>query len=521
MSECSEVDRFSGSRQGAAPRPVIFGTALLSTASISKLALQCVLIPVFARVLGPGIFGLMSVAMSFVLLANMLSDGGMGAALIREHHSDRQLESTVYWLSVLIGIALATVICVAAWPIAIVYRQPELFPVLLALAPILIVSSSLSVANAKIIRAQRFDLFALGDVGCAVAGAAIGLAMAFHGYGIWSLVAQQLAFWLTKALWVSTAVGFRPDRCFRLKMARPLLRFSMNTLASNIADFVGKNFPILIVGGALGVNSVARYAMAYQLTRVAENVVSEPVNVATFSAVAGTRSRHDATEFVMTALRTLLLVLLPLFFGLALTADLLVPLVLGNKWLGTGPALAALAPGALMFCLYRFATGVLLGKGRAGRVLKLTLLTGAATSVGALLGVRLGVTWSVIGVSAGACVVAPLYIWSLAPPLHISVPQLLATGRTSVLATAVMAAAVVAVRWYAAGMSPVAELALAVIGGAVVFAATALLLGGSEIRSDFLKLRKRAVRKSRPQPEAWPFMPPAFDEHSPVTEPAA
>src|SRR5256885_738463 len=83
---------------------VLFGTALLSTASISKLALQCILIPVLARVLGPSAFGLMSIAMSFVLLANMLSDGGMGAALIREHNSDRQLESTVYWLSVVIGV---------------------------------------------------------------------------------------------------------------------------------------------------------------------------------------------------------------------------------------------------------------------------------------------------------------------------------------------------------------------------------------------------------------------------------
>jgi len=171
---------------------VVFGTALLSTASITKLLLQCILIPVLARVLGPRVFGEMSIAMSFVLLSNMLSDGGMCTAIIREHDVDRELESTVWWLSTLIGFALAGSICAIAWPVAVIYRQPELFRILLALAPILVVSSSLSVANARIVRSQRFGVFAAGDIGSATVSAGIGLWLAFRGFGIWSLVFQQL-----------------------------------------------------------------------------------------------------------------------------------------------------------------------------------------------------------------------------------------------------------------------------------------------------------------------------------------
>ncbi|MBV8975758.1 MAG: lipopolysaccharide biosynthesis protein [Alphaproteobacteria bacterium] len=498
-------------------RHVFFGTALLSTASITKLALQCTLIPVLARLLGPQIFGLMSVAMSFVLLANMLSDGGMGAALIREHKCDHELESTVYWLSVLIGLALASVVCLIAWPVAVVYHQPLLLSVMLALSPILIVSSSLCVPNARIIRSQRFDIFAIGDVCCAVVSAAVGLLLAFAGYGIWSLVWQQLSFWATKAIWISRSAGFKPARILRLKSARPLLRFSANTLASNIADFVSKNFPILIVGGTLGVASVARYAMAYQLTRVAETVVSDPVNLATFSAVANARRRREATEFVITALKILLLVLLPLFCGLALTADLLAPIVLGQRWIGTGPALAVLAPGALFFCLYRFATGVLLGKGLSGRAFKLTLLTGAATTLGTLLGVHAGVTGAVAGLSIGAASVAPLYLWSLARPLNVPVGALVAAGRTSVMATAVMAAAMLLLRWQVHdAVAPYIQLILAIGTGAASFIAAAMLLGGREIRAALRMLRNRSHTENVRQPSAWPFLPTPMDEAEPA-----
>jgi PST family polysaccharide transporter len=510
MNECSEVDcaeplTKQHDRRGSASH-VAFGTVLLSTASITKLALQCILIPVLARVLGPGIIGLMSLA--------MLSDGGMGAALIREHDPDRELESTVYWLSALMGVALAAAVWLLAWPISILYGQPSLFYVLLALAPILIVSSSLSVANARIVRSQRFDIFAIGDVGCAIIGAVVGLLTALHGFGIWSLVGQQLAFWAAKTMWVSWFAQFRPDLSLRLRAARPLLRFSANNLATNIADFIGKNAPVLIVGGALGVGSVARYSMAYQLTRVAETAVSDPVNLAAFSAVAGARKRREASDFVLTALRILMLVLLPLFCGLALTADLLAPVVLGGKWIGTGPALAALAPGALLLCVYRFVTAVLLAKGRSGRALKLTFVTGAATAGGTFLGVHYGVTWAIVGFSIGAALLAPIYLWSLARPMQLSIPSMLSTMRTSFAATAVMSCVVLLIRLQVRELSSVEQLILAVLSGALTFTAAALLLDGGAIRRDIARLRNRpAPEKKTSEPAAWPFLPTAQDEN--------
>lgn len=515
-----EAAKANGERR-AAPGRMMFGTALLSTASVTKLFLQCILIPVLARLLGPGIFGEMSIAMSFVLLANMLSDGGMGAALIRQQEASRDLESTVYWMSGLIGIGLAAAVAILSWPVALIYGQHDLLYVLLALAPILILSSGLSVANARIIREQRFEVFAVGDIGCAVLSAAAGVALAFEGFGIWSLVVQQLVFWIAKSVWITRAAAFRPARVLNLKLARPLFRFSANNLAANVADFAGKNAPILLVGGILGPASVARFSMSYQLTRVAEMVVSDPVNLATFAGVSAAASRHEARDFVMTSFRILLLLLLPLFAGIALTADLVAPIVLGGRWAGTGPALAALAPGALLLCLYRFATAVLLGKGRSGRTLKLTLLTGIATTLGTLAGVHFGVTWAVAGFSLGAAVLVPLYMMSLAHALAIPFARMARTCTASFVATAAMSVAVLVVRAESAGLVRSLQLGVAVAAGVLAFGVAAFLLGGREIVSDVLTLRRHATKERTAEPEAWPFLPPALDDTPAPSEPAA
>lgn len=469
---------------------VLFGTILLSTASITKMALQFVLVPVLARILGPRIFGEMSVAMSFVLLANMLSDGGMGPALVRESHPDGDLKSTIFWLSLLIGSALATAICIIAWPVSLLFKEPELFAVLCALSPILILSAALAVSNSEIVRVQRFDYFAAGDIGCAIVSAVVGLGLAFSGYGIWSLVGQQLTLWITKAIWISSVSRFRPRFVLRMKLARPLFRFSANNLAANVADFTGRATPIMIVSGILGIPTAGQYSMGYQLTNVVNTVVSNPVNVATFSAVAGAANRHAAASFVTKTLRVLMIVVAPLCAGIMLTADLAAPLLLGSKWAETAPVLVALTPGALVLCLNGFAGSAILGRGRSSRVFKLTLLTSIAMAAGTAIGAEWGVPWAAAGFSIGASLIAPLYAWSLARAVQIRVRDLLSPAMTGVIAVAVMSAAVLVARSQMGALAPLVQLAVAVAVGVATFAAIIWLLDGDQIRSDIASLRR-------------------------------
>lgn len=480
------------------PARALIGTFLMSTASISKLALQFLLIPILARLLGPKIFGLMSIAMSFIMLANVLSDAGMGAALVRDNNPSRELQSTVFWLAVSCGASMAITVSLAALPLSTWFQQPQLAPVLWALAPILVLSSALSVSNATIIRTQRFEIFAAGDFGCAIASAAVGVAMAADGYGVWSLVGQQLVLWVAKAAWVLGMTRFYPSPVIRLKLARPLLRFTFNNIAASFADFVGKSAPLLIVSRLLGVTAAGHYSMGYQLTRVADMVVSNPVNMVTFSAVAVAPNRQAAANFITTGLRLLMTGLAPLSVGLMLTADLAAPLLLGPKWNATAPVLAALAPGSLLVCVYGFSNSALLGKGRSGRMFKLTFLSSIAIAIATFVGARWGVEEGAAGFSAGAAVMLPLYVWSLAKVTRIPVTTLLSAAATSVSATAIMAGFVILARARSAGLDPALQLTIAVGTGIATYAGALFSIAGRQIRDDISRLKRKVPDKVQP-----------------------
>jgi O-antigen/teichoic acid export membrane protein len=482
------------------PARALVGTFLMSTASVSKLALQFLLIPILARLLGPNVFGLMSIAMSFVMLANVISDAGMGAALVRDANPSQELKSTVFWLAVACGTSMAVTVSLAAWPLALWFKQPQLAPLLWTLAPILILSSALSVSNATIIRSQRFEIFAAGEFGCAILSAAVGVTMALKGYGVWSLAGQQVVLWIAKSAWVLGMTRFCPSPVIRLKLARPLLRFTLNNIAASFTDFVGKSAPLLIVSRMLGITAAGYYSMGYQLTRVAEMVVSNPVNVVTFSAVAGAPNRHAAADFITTGLRVLMTGLAPLCAGLMLTADLAAPLLLGPKWNATAPVLAALAPGSLLVCVYGFANSALLGKGRSGRMFKLTFLSSITIAIGTFIGAQWGVRSAATGFSAGGALMVPLYIWSLAQASRISAGALLSGTAASLIATAVMAGFVLLARHESASLDPLLQLAIAVGVGLLTYGAALFGIGGRQIRTDIARLKRKRPDIVQPSP---------------------
>lgn len=469
---------------------VLLGTVMLSSANISKIALQFLLVPILARLLGPKVFGLMSVAMSFILFANVLSEGGMGAALVRDGDQDHELRSTVFWLSFLVGSSLAVLECAIAWPLASAFSQPMLAPVLCALSPILILSASLSVSNAQIVRSQRFDVFAVADVACALICAGTGIGLALSGFGIWSLVAQQILLWTTKAVWVMSVTRFRPALVFNLKLARPLLRFSAANLAANVTDFLGKSAPTVIVSGVLGIAAAGQYSMGYQLTRVADMVVSSPINVTTFSAVAVAPNRRVAASFVMAAMRILTAILGSLCVGLMLTADIAAPLLLGPKWTETAPVLAALAPGSLLVCLYAFATAALLGRGYSGAVFKLTFLTSAATVTATFIGAHFSIHWAAAGFSIGAAMLVPLYAWRLARAIRTTAWNLVSSTAGIWLAVIIMTAVVLIVRQHIAALGPVFQLLIVVGVGVATFLSALFLVEGRQLRTDVAWVRR-------------------------------
>jgi PST family polysaccharide transporter len=425
------------------------GALALTGASALRLGLQFAMLPILARLIGPAEYGLVALAMPFILLANVLSDGGMGYALGRQRDVSRDQESTVFWLSAGLGVTLSLACVAAAWPMGALMSQPRLPLLIVALSPILLINSLTTVANGRIIREGRFGVFAAGDLISTVASALTALAAALAGWGAWALVAQQLVLWICKLAWVASRAGTVPRLHYDFAEAKGLLAFGSQTIAAILADFVSRNLDSLIVGGVLGATALGFYAMAYQIVRAPDMLISGPFYLYIFTAVA--RTSHGASREAMqglatSALRLGAVFLAPVFTGLALVADLAVALVLGDKWHAAIEPLRWLAAAGFFFCMCSIMATTFMGLGKTGQRLKLSILLGVVVIGAVALVVRFGLQPVSGAVAAAMAIVSAVYIHTLAKDLAMPHLRLLGAFVPALAGCAVMAAAVLGAR---------------------------------------------------------------------------
>lgn len=490
--------------------PAALGALALSGSNVLRMGVQLAMLPILARLVGPSEYGLVALAVPFVLFCNMLADAGMSQALARRQDATPELESTVFWLAGGLGLGLSVFASLAAWPLAVVLDQPRLPWLIMALSPILVMSGLTAVSNARVIREGRFGVFAGGDLISTVASAAVALTAALNGAGAWSLVFQQLTLWVCKFAWVNLNARPRIRAYFRPSEVRDLVRFGIHSIGSNLSDFVARNVDNMIVGGVLGTVALGYYAMAYQIVRVPDLIISGPLYLYVFTAVS--RAAHDgargkAADLAVSALRLASSVLAPTFAGLAIVSPLAVALVLGEQWREAGPVLSRLTAAGFGFAHCFVMGAILMGLGRSHLQLRMMAVAGAATIATVAVFARFGVEVLATAIGAAVLLVTVGYLEVLARDLKIARRRLAAAFLPAGLGVAAMAATLWAAEPFLAHLSPLADLGATVALGGAVYATVVLGLARRRLAADARVFAKAhatspAAAPGAPLPEA-------------------
>jgi PST family polysaccharide transporter len=176
--------------------------------------------------------------------------------------------------------------------------------------------------------------------------------------------------------------------------------------------------------------------------------------------------------------------LAPLFCGLALTADLAVPLVLGPKWLPAIGALRWLAGAGFSFCICSMMAAMLTGVGRANLQLRLSMVLGAVTIATVGAGVRFGLTPTAAALACGMALVSLFYIDQLARDLKMRRRALLAAFRPATLGCSALIPVTLAVRYLLRREADVIVFVAAMLVGMVAYAFVVWPLARDQLLAD-------------------------------------
>lgn len=390
----------------ALTRKAVIGTGWSAAATVGRQLLSLVFVGVLGRLLGPEAYGLVGMAAIVTNFLINFRDLGTGAAIIQRKEISDRFVSTLFWMNVALGAVLTLIAIACSWPAAAFFGQPRVASLLQVLSVSFLIAALGVVPESLLRRESMFQYLAISDLAGAVLAYGVGIACAFRGLGVWSLVIGNLTS-VGVATWLNFQFArWRPKLTFDWDDLRSIRGFSTHLTVFAILNYISRNADNVIVGRVLGSGPLGQYQMAYSLMMFPLQNISSVIAQAQFPSFA--RIQDDLPRFRDAWLRSCRLVSLitfPVVAGLAVVADPLVRTVLGPKWIPVVRLFQILAPVGM---IQSVVTGTALVHVARGRT-RIAIWIGLMNAVGTVLAFLIGVHWGVTGV-ATAYLIASLFI---------------------------------------------------------------------------------------------------------------
>ena len=330
---------------------------------------------ILARLLAPEVYGTVALVTVFTSILQVFVDSGMGSSLIQKKDADDIDFSTVFYFNVAVCCVLYMGMYFAAPFIAGFYGDSQLTAVVRVLSLTLIISGVKNVQQAYVSRNMLFKRFFFATLGGTAGAAAIGIVMAYMGFGVWALVVQQLfnATVDTLILWIT--VRWRPRKLFSLQRLKGLFSYGWKLLLSSLLDTGYSNISQLIIGKRYSSADLAYYNRGRQFPNFIVSNINSSIDSVLFPVMSDAQDNpEDVKQMTRRAIKTSVYIMAPLMMGLAFTADTVVRLVLTDKWMECVPFLRIFCVTFLFWPIHTANLNAIKAMGRSDMFLKLEVI---------------------------------------------------------------------------------------------------------------------------------------------------
>jgi PST family polysaccharide transporter len=342
-----------------------------------------------AAILGPLEYGLVALAMVWVALGLVLLQHGPTLAVIQQHDITDDHVNAAFW-STLAGSAAYAVILSATAPLwAALNGLPELTPLCLALAPVVVLQSFNVIQDAVLRRRMQMRGIAIRVLLANIGGGATAIACALAGLGVWALIAQQLVWPALYAAMLWPIAGWRPRRGPIRAPLRDMRRTSLQTYGGAVGSYLSSRIDVVLMGTLFGPVVIGLWRFAQRLSEMANELTSGGLRLVSLPHLA--RHGDDTTRLERELARLVHGASLLTFPALGIVAGLAHPIVLfiGDQWAFAAGPLRVLCVTAAVVTIGTIFAVALQARQRPGIPALFTWITIPFAAIGLLASARL------------------------------------------------------------------------------------------------------------------------------------
>lgn len=347
---------------------------------------------VLARILTPVDFGIVSLVMVFTTIMQVFVDSGLGTALIQKKDADDLDFSSVFYFNFVVCFILYVGMFVTAPYIAGFYNDSSLTVIIRVTSLTIVISGVKGIQQSYVSRNMLFKKFFFATLGGTIFSAFLGIAMAYAGCGVWSIVAQQLSNTAIDTLILWITVKWRPQKMFSWNRLKGLLSYGWKLLASSLLDTVYNNLRNLFIGKIYTSADLAYYNQGDKFPKVIVTNINASIDSVLLPSMAEEQDHADRVKsMTRRAIKTSTYIMAPLMMGLLFCAESIVKLLLTDKWLSCVPYLRIFCFTYMFWPIHTANLNAIKAMGRSDLFLRLEVLKKAVGLILLLLTMRISV----------------------------------------------------------------------------------------------------------------------------------
>lgn len=352
---------------------------------------------VLARLLSPDEYGLIGICLIFTTVLNGIVDSGFSNALIRKKDVTDEDYNTMFTTNMAISIVLYVLLFVSAPFVSDFFHRVEL-TALIRVTGLILFFNALSITQVTILTKNiDFKTKTKASLVSAIISGVIGIAMAFKGYGVWALVAQQLSKQLlfTLCLWVLNK--WWPKFTFYKDSFKYMWGFGWKLLASGILNNVWNQLYQVVIGRCYTSSTLGHYTRANEYASIFSSNLTLIVQRVSYPVLA--EIQDDKERMVLgyrKVIKVTMFVTAVCMISLGAVSEPLIYTLIGTKWYEAATYLPLICISMSLYPLHAINLNILQVIGRSDIFLYLEVLKKFVGLVPLVIGVFCGIYYMLL-----------------------------------------------------------------------------------------------------------------------------
>jgi PST family polysaccharide transporter len=389
-------------------KKTFWGAIWNSLSSVSLTGLNFVITAILARLLTPNTFGVMGMIQTTIALIAMMNQFGLAPAIIQGENLNQKRLSSLFWLNMLIGLLMTSIVFFSSDFISVFFNQPELSKLMKMISLVFTVVSFSFIQQSLLRKKMQFkELFNINLISTIFYGITT-IILALNNFGVLALVLGYIFKSIIMTILIILFYKWKPSLVFNLKEIKDLIDFSKYAFFTSILNYLNRNLDYLIIGRFLGPEALGYYTLAYKIMLVPVRKIGGVISNTFLPAFS--KIKHDkgnVKKYYLKVINLIALISFPMMGGLFVVAPELILSIYGQNWF---PVIILIQILSITGALHSFATTtgtIFMSQGRSDLAFKWNVFSITNLTIAMLIGMR----WGIVGIAYGVTIFNLYGIW--------------------------------------------------------------------------------------------------------------